>query len=124
MYKPTESELEILHILWETGGATVREVNDQLNRKREVGYTTTLKLLQIMLEKGWVEREDSARSHFYRAAVAREAVQSQLLQNFVENTFQGRAADLVLQALGNHRPDAQELDQIKALIARMEKKSG
>lgn len=123
IYKPTESELEILHVLWETGGATVREVNERLNQRREVGYTTTLKLMQIMLEKGWVRRDDSERTHVYEAAVERTAVQSQLLHNFVENTFLGRAADLVLQALGSHQPDAGELDEIKALIARIEQQN-
>jgi predicted transcriptional regulator len=124
MIKPTESELEILHVLWETGSATVREVNDRLGQKREIGYTTTLKLMQIMLEKGLVRRDESGRTHFYAPAVPRTATQSQLLQNFVENTFQGKTADLVLQALGNHQPDASELDEIKALIAQIEQQQG
>jgi BlaI family transcriptional regulator, penicillinase repressor len=118
--RPTESELEILHVLWENGTATVREVNDRLNQKRETGYTTTLKLMQIMFEKGLVRRDDSSRTHTYSPAVPREITQSQLLQNFVDNTFQGKAADLVMQALGNHQPDAGELNEIKALIAQIE----
>jgi predicted transcriptional regulator len=124
--KPTDSELEILHILWQQGPATVRTVNDQLNEDRKAGpkesagYTTTLKLMQIMLEKGLVSRTEEGRTHLYQAAVQQEEAQSLLLQQFVNNAFKGSAAQLVMQALGNHQASADELDEIKALIAQLE----
>lgn len=132
--KPTDSELEILHILWEQGPSTVRTVNDLLNERRktgvaagrgvvrlkESGYTTTLKLMQIMFEKGLVTREEDGRTHTYTAAVREEDTQSLLLQEFVDNAFRGSTARLVLQALGNHEASATELDEIKALIAQIE----
>ena len=118
--KPTDSELEILHVLWQQGPATVRQVNDQLNTLREVGYTTTLKLLQIMQEKGLVTRQEDGRSHIYAPAVPREETQSALLQQFVDTAFRGSAMQLVLQALGNHDASADELDEIKELIAKLE----
>ncbi|HRI59053.1 MAG TPA: BlaI/MecI/CopY family transcriptional regulator [Saprospiraceae bacterium] len=132
--KPTDSELEILHILWEQGPSTVRTVNDLLNERREsrksdpaagkhkesAGYTTTLKLMQIMFEKGLVTREEDGRTHTYAPAVREEDTQSLLLQQFVDNAFRGSTARLVLQALGNHEASADELDEIKALIAQIE----
>lgn len=130
--RPTDSELEILHILWENGPATVRTVNDLLNERRKsglvarsvarqsAGYTTTLKLMQIMFEKGLVNREEDGRTHIYAAAVREEDTQSLLLQQFVDNAFRGSAARLVMQALGSHEASAEELDEIKALIAQLE----
>ncbi len=129
--KPTESELEILHVLWELGPSTVRTVNDLLNERRKsglsaargkesAGYTTTLKLMQIMFEKGLVTRKEEGRTHTYAATVREEDTQSLLLQQFVDNTFRGSAARLVMQALGNHEASAKELDEIKALIAQIE----
>ena len=132
--KPTDSELEILHILWENGPGTVRTVNDLLNERRvsrksvpavgktkeSAGYTTTLKLMQIMFEKGLVTREEDGRTHIYAAAVREEDTQSLLLQEFMDNAYRGSAARLVLQALGNHEASADELDEIKALIAQIE----
>ena len=118
--KPTDSELEILQVLWENGPSPVRLVNDELAEKRDVGYTTTLKLLQIMHEKGLVVRNTDARSHIYEAAIERDATQRNLLGTFVNNVFSGSAMDLVMQALGNHKASKDELDQIKALIQKME----
>ncbi len=118
--KPTESELEILQILWQKGEATVREVNDQLNDQREVGYTTTLKLMQIMLEKGILTRVADARSHVYKAAIAEHETQSILLNKFVDSTFRGSAMKLVMQALGNHQATKAELDELKKLIENLE----
>lgn len=126
--KPTDSELEILHFLWQQGPSTVRTVNDLLNAARKTGpkdsagYTTTLKLLQIMLEKGLVTRTEEGRTHIYTAAVQEAAAQSLLLQQFVNNTFRGSTARLVMQALGNKQASADELDEIKALIAKLEQK--
>ena len=119
--KPTDSELEILQILWQHGPATVRAVNDRLSVQREVGYTTTLKLMQIMFEKGLVTRQDDSRSHVFTAAVTESDTQSHLLQTFVDSTFRGSAMKMVMQALGNHEASVAELDEIKKLIAQLEK---
>jgi predicted transcriptional regulator len=118
--KPTDAELEILQLLWQLGPSTVRTVNDRLNQHREVGYTTTLKMMQIMHEKSIVTREEDGRTHLYTAAIAESDTQSVLLQQFVDNAFRGSASKLVLQALGNHEASAAELDEIKALIAQLE----
>ena len=126
--KPTDSELEILHILWEQGPCTVRTVNDVLNEQRRnsqpskesAGYTTTLKLMQIMYEKGLVSRAEEGRTHTYTALVRESDTKGLLLQHFVDNAFKGNTARLVMQALGNHEASAEELDEIKALIAKIE----
>lgn len=119
--KPTESELEILQILWQKGEATVREINEALNINREVGYTTTLKLMQIMLEKGILERDDATRTHIYKATITEAATQKILLNKFVEATFRGSAMKLVMQALGNHEASKSELNDLKKLIENLEK---
>lgn len=121
--KPTEAELEILHILWNNGAQSVRFVNDKLNEKRDpsVGYTTTLKTMQVMHEKGLVARDDSARSHIYAAAMPQVETQRNLVNHFVESAFKGSAMQLVMQALGNHDASDSELAEIKALIEMMEK---
>ena len=118
--KPTDAELEILQVLWENGPSSVRFVNDELAVRREIGYTTTLKLMQIMNEKGLVARNTDARSHVYEAAIERDATQRNLLGTFVNNVFSGSAMELVMQALGNHKASKKELEQIKALIAKKE----
>lgn len=124
--QPTDSELEILTVLWEQSSATVREVNDKLNERRtndkEIGYTTTLKLLQIMFDKGLVRRNAEARTHIYTAAFAQGDVQRNLLQRLVDTAFQGSAMQMVMQALGDHDASAEELQEIKALIEKVEKK--
>ncbi|KAA3623506.1 MAG: BlaI/MecI/CopY family transcriptional regulator [Bacteroidetes bacterium] len=118
--KPTESELAILQLLWENGPSTVRFINDKLNESREVGYTTTLKLMQIMHEKGLASRNTESRTHIYSAAVAEGETRSRLLDQFLDKTFRGSAMELVMQALGNHNASQDELDEIKALIAKIE----
>ena len=123
--KPTESELQILQILWQDGASPVRHVNDLINEKREadkkiVGYTTTLKLMQLMLEKGLVERDTTTRTHIYKALVNETATQQHLVDKFIDTTFRGSAMKLVMQALGNHEASKEELDEIKKLIAKME----
>ncbi len=118
--KPTESELEILQVLWQHGPSTVRFANDQLNQRREVGYTTTLKLLQLMLDKGLVLREDDSKTHIYRAAVREEETQGLLLDRFVDAAFGGSAMKMVMQALGNHPTSADELAQIRSLLNQIE----
>lgn len=121
--RPTESELEILQVLWQNGPSSVRFVNDRLNEKREgVGYTTTLKLMQIMVDKSLAIRNTDSRQHIYEANVNEAVTQQDLLQKFVHTTFRGSASKLVMQALGNHDASKEELDAIKALIEKIEKK--
>jgi predicted transcriptional regulator len=118
--KPTESELEILQVLWKNGPSSVRMVNDVLNKAREVGYTTTLKLMQIMHEKGLVSRNTESRSHIYTAMVSQESVQSQMLTKFLNQAFQGSASKLVMQLLGQHSASQEELVEIRKLIDSLE----
>lgn len=120
--RPTESELEILQILWAQGPSSVRTVNELLNEKRDVGYTTTLKIMQIMSDKGLALRNTESRTHIYEASISEEATQQKLLDRFVDATFRGSAMKLVMQALGNHKASKQELEDIKALIDSIEQK--
>jgi BlaI family penicillinase repressor len=119
--KPTDSELEILQVLWQEGPCTVRQVNERLTENRDVGYTTTLKLMQIMYEKGLLTRLEEARSHVYEANVSEEETQSTLLERFVDTAFRGSASKLVMQALGNHKTTPAELDEIRKLLDQIEK---
>ena len=118
--RPTEAELEILQILWKHGPCTVRFVNDQMNRKRTVGYTTTLKIMQLMFEKKLLERDETARSHLYRAVIKENETQGLLLDRFLETAFGGSALKLVMQALGNHKASKEEISQIRDLLDNME----
>lgn len=120
--KPTESELEILQVLWAMGSATVRQVHEQLMANKDVGYTTTLKLMQIMHEKGLVKRNDSSRTHIYTAAAKKETTQKFLLNKLISNLFGGSSTQLVMQALGNSKVSAEELNQIQILIEDLKKK--
>lgn len=119
--KPTEAELEVLHILWQYGASSVRFVNEKLCENREVGYTTTLKMMQVMYDKGLLSRDDSTRSHIYTAIYQQEETQQHLLNQFVHTTFKGSAMQLIMQALGNHTATESELAEIKALINQIEK---
>ncbi|NOT52616.1 MAG: BlaI/MecI/CopY family transcriptional regulator [Chitinophagaceae bacterium] len=123
LIKPTESELEILQILWSKGLATVREVHEELSKTKDAGYTTTLKLMQIMNEKGIVKRDDSMRTHVYQAAVNKERTQKHLLNKMIDSLFGGSPTQLVIQALGdnNHKASAEELEQIQALLNSLKK---
>lgn len=114
--KPTDAELEILQVLWDRGPCTVREVNDLLSQKREIGYTTTLKFMQLMHEKGLLSREKDGKGHLYAAIIEREATQRALLDRFVESAFGGSAMQLVMQALGGHHASPSEIDQIRAYL--------
>jgi BlaI family transcriptional regulator, penicillinase repressor len=114
--KPTDSELEILQVLWEKGDATVREVHEDLMQTKDCGYTTTLKLMQIMFEKGLVLRDDSNRTHIYRANVSREKTQKQLMDKMVDALYSGSHTQLVMQALGAHTPSRKELEEIQQLL--------
>jgi len=123
LHKPTESELEVLAILWKNGPSTVRLVNDKLNQKREVGYTTTLKIMQIMNEKGILTRESEGRTHVYQPKISQEEIQGKLVDRLLETAFGGSASNLVMQALGNHKSSKEELEKIKDLIKKLEDKS-
>lgn len=114
--RPTDSELAILRILWERGPATVRQVHEALADIRDTGYTTTLKLMQIMAEKGLVERDETARTHVYSAAVNEQQTQRQLVKDLVDRAFGGSAAALVLHALNSEGATAAELKEIRKLI--------
>lgn len=119
--KPTESELEILRVLWDKGTATVREVHEELSVYKDSGYTTTLKLMQIMFEKGLVVRDDSSKTHIYKANVTREGTQRQLVDKMVDSLFGGSTTKLVMQALGNNAPSKEELNEIQKLLDNLKK---
>ena len=123
MIKPTESELEILQILWQRGLATVREVHEELAKTKDVGYTTTLKLMQIMNEKGIVRRDDSMRTHVYQAAVNKEKTQKHLLNKMIDSLFGGSPTQLVIQALGDdvQKASPEEIEKIQALLDQLKK---
>jgi predicted transcriptional regulator len=116
--RPTEAELELLRILWEKEPATVRDIYDALNLARPSGYTTVLKLLQIMTAKGLVMRDQSNRAHLYRCTMSQEAMQSKILKDLSVRLFSGSAAQLALHALAMEPATAGELDEIRALIER------
>jgi len=119
--RPTDAELAILRVLWARGPATVRQVHEALADARETGYTTTLKLMQIMAEKRLVTRDESARTHVYEARLDRDATQRQLVSDLVDRAFGGSAAALVMQALSQHPATAEELTEIRKLIAKYRK---
>lgn len=120
--KPTESELEILQILWEFGPLTVRSLNEHLNKQRRVGYTTSLKMMQIMTEKGMLSRDTELRSHVYAPALKPDSVQANITDHILKTVFLGNRSKLILQALGNHNASPEELSELKALIEKMEEK--
>jgi len=118
--RPTPAELEILCVLWQHGPRTVREVQEQLEQERPTGYTTVLKLLQIMIDKGLVRRDESARAHVYAAKAPEETTQKQLVRDLVDRAFGGSASQLVLHALNTRKSSKQELSQIRELLDRLE----
>ena len=117
--KPTEGELEILQVLWNNNKASVRTVHETLLKVKDCGYTTTLKLMQIMFEKGLVSRDDSNKIHIYTANVTREKTQKQFLNKMIDSLFAGSSTNLVLQALGNHKASNEELEKIQALLNQL-----
>jgi BlaI family transcriptional regulator, penicillinase repressor len=121
--EPTKSELEILQVLWEFGPSTVRFVNDQLNAKRRtVQYTGTLKLMQIMAEKGILKRDESNMKHVYEAVMEEKRTKDILLERFVDSLYNGSTSHLMMQLLGNKKTSKKELDAIRELLRKMEKK--
>ena len=119
--KPSENELKILQILWDYGPASVRDVHEKISENKDSGYTTTLKLMQIMATKGIAKRDTSSRTHIYTAAISEQKTKKDLLSKFITATFKGSSSSLVLQALGNGKTTQDELNEIKALISTIEK---
>jgi predicted transcriptional regulator len=119
--KPTESELDILKILWNKESATVREVHAELSKTKESGYTTTLKLMQIMFEKGLVKRDDSSKTHIYEPAISKQRTQKQFLDKMINTLFAGSSTQLVLQALGNQKSTKDELEEIQKYLDNLKK---
>ncbi|MBT8218227.1 MAG: BlaI/MecI/CopY family transcriptional regulator [Bacteroidia bacterium] len=120
--KPTESELDILQVLWNHGPNSVRYVHNIINEAKDVGYTTVLKQMQIMSEKGLLSRDTSQRSHIYAASNGEQETKSGLLEKFIKNTFKGSPMQLVMKTLGDYEPSANELKEIKNLIQNLENK--
>lgn len=118
--RPTQSELEILTVLWDAGPSTVREVQQTLDARRPTGYTTVLKLLQIMTEKGLVRRDETERAHVYAARIPREETEQQLVTDLLDRAFAGSASALVLRALSSKKTSPQELARIRELLDAME----
>ncbi|HYX42292.1 MAG TPA: BlaI/MecI/CopY family transcriptional regulator [Pyrinomonadaceae bacterium] len=119
--RPTDAELEILNVLWTRGPATVREVHETLAKSRALGYTTVLKLMQIMTEKGLVRRDERQRAHVYAARFAQEQTQRQLVGDLLDRAFGGSAAKMVMHALSAKRTSDEELAQIRQLLAEFER---
>ncbi|HEX8019443.1 BlaI/MecI/CopY family transcriptional regulator [Mucilaginibacter sp.] len=118
--EPTKSELEILQVLWEKGPLTVRLVNDELLKQKEVNYTTTLKLMQIMADKGILKRDESQMKHIYSVVEEEQETKAHLLDKFVDTMYKGSAGKLVMQLLGNKKTSQQELQDIKDLLKKLE----
>lgn len=121
--RPTDAELAILRVLWARGASTVRQVHDVLSRERPTAYTTALKLLQIMTEKGLVRRDETDRTHIYHARLTEEQTQRQLVRDLLDRAFAGSASKLVMQALAAKRASAEELGEIRRLLQSVEGRS-
>lgn len=117
---PTKSELEILQVLWKLGPSTVRQVNDEINKKRDVKYTSTLKLMQIMLDKEILERDDSQMKHVYKPIEEEQKTKSHMLDDFVKNFYGGSASKLIMQLTGNKKTSEKELKEIKEILTKLE----
>jgi predicted transcriptional regulator len=119
--RPTDAELDILNVLWDEGAATVRQVHEHLQGRKPSQYTTTLKLMQIMAEKGLVDRDETERSHVYRARITREHVQQRVAKHVLDRVFRGSARSLMLGALDAKPASKEELDELRRLLADYEK---
>ena len=118
--RPTKAELEILRVLWQRGPSTVRDVHETLNHSRATGYTTVLKLLQIMADKGLVRRDERTRAHVYAARAAEAQTQRQLVRDLLDRAFDGSATKLVMQALADKKASPEEIARIRRLLDEME----
>lgn len=121
-YQPTEAELEILQVLWQYGPSTVKFINEKQNEEKDAGYTTTLKIMQIMAEKGMLDVDKRSKQHVYIPTLDEKETKGRLIDGFVKRAFEGSAMKLVMQALGNHKPSKDELQEIKDLIKSIENK--
>jgi BlaI family penicillinase repressor len=119
--EPTRAELEILQVLWEFGASTVRFVNDELNKQRDVNYTSTLKQMQIMADKGILKRDESQMKHIYATVQAEIKTKDQLLDRFVNTLYKGSTTNLVMQLLGNEKTSKEELEEIKKMLNDLDK---
>ena len=119
--RPSDSEMEVLNILWKHGPLTVREVHEMLNAKKDIGYTTTLKVMQRMHEKNMLTRETSERSHLYKTAIAEEETQSMFLDRILQSAFGGSSLKLVLRTLGNKSVSKDDLIKIRDYIEKIER---
>ncbi len=119
--KPTDAELEVLQILWQHGPSSVRFVNRELSRNREVVYTTTLKMMQVMTEKGFLKRDTTQRTHFYEAIIDERMVQEDIVDKLVDTVFRGSPLKLAMHALGHEKASAKDLEEIKRIIEELEK---
>ena len=119
--KPTDSELEALALIWQQGALTVRQIHDQIKRNRDIGYTTTLKIMQIMYEKGMLTRSKLGKTHLYSAVESQQQTQDGLVNKMVQTAFHGSAKDLVMQALGSAKTSKAELEEIRAYLDKLEK---
>jgi BlaI family penicillinase repressor len=120
--EPTKSELEILQVLWDKGPSTVRAVNDELLKQKDVNYTTTLKLMQIMADKNILKRDESQMKHVYHVAETEEKTKDHLLDKFIDSVYQGSAGKLVMQLLGNKKASKEDLDSIREMLDKLDKK--
>ncbi|MGA2615979.1 MAG: BlaI/MecI/CopY family transcriptional regulator [Thermoguttaceae bacterium] len=121
--RPTDGELEILQVLWERGPSTVRQIQEVLDRRKRTGYTTVLKLMQIMAAKGLLARDESQRTHVYRPRVPADKTQRQLVADLMERVFRGSAQQLVMQALSSKNVSREELSEIRALLDDLERRA-
>ena len=120
LVKPTDSELEILNLLWEKGPSSVRDVHNILSLKRDLFYTTTLKTMQLMTEKGLLTRDTTQRSHIYHVNINKADVEKNLINKLANSVFKGSASQLIMSALGHSKPTKDELEEIKALIEKLD----
>ncbi|HVW95393.1 MAG TPA: BlaI/MecI/CopY family transcriptional regulator [Mucilaginibacter sp.] len=120
-FDPTKSELEILQVLWDHGPSTVRFVNNMLNEQKEVNYTSTLKLMQIMVDKGMLKRDESQMKHIYHVIEEEQKTKSHLLRKFVDTMYKGSSRSLVMQLLGNDKPSKEDIKAIKDLLNKLDK---
>jgi predicted transcriptional regulator len=119
--KPTDSELEVLALIWQQGALTVRQIHDQIKRSRDIGYTTTLKIMQIMFEKGMLSRSKQGKTHLYNAVESQQKTQDGLVNKMVKTVFHGSAKDLVMQTLGSAKTSKAELEEIRTYLNKLEK---
>lgn len=120
--KPTEAELEIMQILWSDGPSSVRHVHQLLSETKEVFYTTTLKTMQIMLEKGLLSRDTSERAHIYKPEIGKNAIEKTMIDKMVNSMFSGSTSKMIISAMGNQQPSPEELKEIRQLIDQLSKK--